>query len=170
MIAKDLKDRDPKKIKAVKEYIKERRMVVEQLSSFIRQHYPDIIIATTIVSAINTFLFSLDKQVEEPTTTLKNQPFISQALIQQGDAPSAKDKEMVATFCRLLVSGMKYLQLFNTEFGEGSVDDYCGNFELLPDSRPEEKSSKLAEMYQKIFNALKRSGLGNNIYESLING
>ena len=78
---------------------------------------------------------------------------------------------MVATFCGILVSGMKYLQLFNTEFGEGSVDDHCENFELLPEPRPEEKSSNLAEIYQKIFNALKTSGLGNNnIYGNLING
>ena len=103
--------------------------------------------------------------MEEPTTTLKNQPFVG---IQQEDVPSAKDKEMVATFCGLLVSRMKYLQLFNTEFGEGSVDDYCENFELPPEPRPEEKSSNLAEIYQKIFNALKTSGLGNNIYGNLM--
>ena len=65
---------------------------------------------------------------------------------------------------------MKYIHLFNTEFGEGSVGNYCEDIVLPPEPKPEEKSSKLAEMYQRIFNVLKRSGLdGNNIYRSIIN-
>ena len=173
IIAKGLKDRDPKKIKAIKEYIKERRTVIKSLSSFIRQYYPDDIVATTIVNAINTFLASLEKQVEEPTNQLVHNTFISQALIQRKDVPSTKDKEMVTTFCRLLVSEMKYLHLFNTEFGEGSVGDYCDSedIELPPEPRREEKNSKLAEAYQRIFDAIKRSGLdGDNIYRRIISG
>ena len=96
---------------------------------------------------------------------------ISKALIQQEEPSSTKDKEMAATFCRYIVQIMNILQLFNTEFGDGSVDDYCEDFELPPEPRPEEKSAILAKSYQKILNVLKKTGLdGSNIYGNLFNG
>jgi hypothetical protein len=96
---------------------------------------------------------------------------ISKALLQQEDSSSTKDKDMAATFCRLMVQIINKLKFFNAEFGEGSVDDYCEDFELPPEPKPEEKNAILAKTYQKVLNVLKNIGLnGNNIYGNLING
>lgn len=96
---------------------------------------------------------------------LKNQLYksiMSQALSQQEASPSTtdKDKEMAATFCRLL---LQTLQSISEKFVDGPVDDYCKDIELPPEPRPEERNSKLAEAYQKIFDTLK-SISGSNGY------
>ena len=97
---------------------------------------------------------------------LKNELFkslISQALIQQENSHSTKNKEMVATFCKLMIQLMSKYGLFDEElFGDGSLkDDYCQDFELPPEPKPEDKSTILANTYQMIFSILKNSGIDN---------
>ena len=72
IIAKGLKDRNPKKIEAVKDYIKRMRALVAPAASFIRQYYPDDVAAHNILNAINTYLSSLDRLVEGPSTSDKD--------------------------------------------------------------------------------------------------
>ena len=103
---------------------------------------------------------------------LKNdlESIISQALMQQKDSHSTnlKDKEMVATFCKLMIQYLNYIKGFDHSgeslFGEGSELEYCQDFELPPEPRPEDKSATLANGYQIIFNLLKNSGI-ENIYK-----
>ena len=97
-------------------------------------------------------------------TDMKNQllkSLISQALVQQ-DSPSTedKDKEMVASFCKILIQILKYFKISKEElFGDSSEDDYCKNFELPPEPRPEDRSTTLAKAYQTFFNLLKNSNI-----------
>ena len=92
--------------------------------------------------------------------------FISRALIQQEDSHSTEDKEMVATFCKLMIQIMsKYYHFDDELFGDGSKDDYCQDFELPPEPRPEDKSAIRANTYQMIFSILKNSGIDNKLKE-----
>lgn len=117
-----------------------------------------LIMSTTLAAPIQW------KANSDLTSQLLHQSIITQALIQQEESSSTKDKEMVTTFCRYMVQIINSLQLLNNEFGEGSVDDYCEDFELPPEPRPEEKSAILAKTYQEILNVLKKTGVnGNNI-------
>ena len=96
-----------------------------------------------------------------PNPLWKNQPLSSQALVQQEDTPSSKDKEMAATYCKLLVNMFKnYFNLI-----EGSVDDYCSDIELGLEPRPEEKADILAKSYKLILDTLKKMNLNE-----LLNG
>ena len=93
------------------------------------------------------------------TADLKNRllkSIISQALIQQEDSSSARDREMASTFCKLIVPLMKKIDIFDEKV---SVDDFCEDFELPPEPRPENKSLTRAEMYQIFLNLLKESGM-----------
>ena len=93
------------------------------------------------------------------TADLKNRllkSIISRALIQQEDSSSARDREMASTFCKLIVPLMKKIDIFDEEV---SVDDFCEDFELPPEPRPENKSLTRAEMYQIFLNLLKESGM-----------
>ena len=72
MIANGLKERDPKKIEEVKAYIKKYRTFVAPIASFVRKNYPDDVAARNILNAIDAFLSSLDKQVQEPSTSNKD--------------------------------------------------------------------------------------------------
>lgn len=133
-----------------------------------------IAFVATIVTLISlslswtTLAAPTKRKMSSDSTSPKTQllkSIISKALIQQEDSSSTKDKEMAATFCRYLVQIVNILQLFNAEFGEGSVDDYCEDFELPPEPNPEERSAILAETYQKVLNVLKNTGVnGNNIH------
>ena len=97
-------------------------------------------------------------------TDMKNQllkSLISQALVQQ-DSPSTedKDKEMVASFCKILIQILKHFKISKEElFGDSSEDDYCNDFELPPEPRPEDRNTILAKVYQTFFNSLKNSGI-----------
>ena len=86
---------------------------------------------------------------------------ISQALVQQQDSPSTEDKEMVASFCKILIQILNHFNLFEEESlnGDNSEDDYCEDFELPPEPRPEDRSTTLAKAYQTFFNLLKNSGI-----------
>ena len=95
---------------------------------------------------------------------MKNQllkSLISQALVQQQDSPSTEDKEMVASFCKILIQILNHFNLFEEESldGDNSEDDYCEDFELPPEPRPEDRSTTLAKAYQTFFNLLKNSGI-----------
>ena len=85
---------------------------------------------------------------------------IRQALVQQQDSPSTEDKEMVASFCKNLIQVLDHFNFFEEEsLGDGSEDDYCEDFELPPEPRPEDRSTTLAKTYQIFFNLLKNSGI-----------
>ena len=49
-------------------------------------------------------------------------------------------------------------------FGEDSEHEYCQDFELPPEPRPEDKNTILANAYQIVLNMLKNSGI-EKIYE-----
>ena len=70
-IAKNLKDGDPKKIEAVRSYVKNVRSFIAPISTFVKQFYSDDVAAGNIMKAINSFLSSLDKLVEEPSASDK---------------------------------------------------------------------------------------------------
>ena len=132
-----------------------------------------LVICISLGLAWTTLAAPLQWTTKPDLTSLKNQLFksiISQALIQQEDSPSAKDKEMAATYCKLLI---QVLQSFNKELVEDlNIADYCGDgedVELPPEPRPEDKSSTLTKAYQKILNILKNTDL-ENIYGNLSNG
>ena len=130
-----------------------------------------IILVVTIIAALIVLCLAWTTEAA-PTQWninypgLKNELYksiISQALAQQEDSSSTKDKdkEMVATYCKLL---LQVVSSFITEFVEGPIDDYCKDFELPPEPKPEERSSKLAEAYRQILNILKKTGVnGDNI-------
>lgn len=87
---------------------------------------------------------------------------ISQALIQQKESHSTnlKDKEMVTTFCKLMVQYLNYIKGYDHSgeilFGEDSEHEYCQDFELPPEPRPEDKRIILAKAYQVVLNLLKK--------------
>ena len=96
---------------------------------------------------------------------LKNQllkSIINQAIIQQEDSHSTKDKEMAATFCKLAVQWVKLLGDELLNFGDTSKHDYCQDIELSPEAGP---GKSLADVYQVFFNILKDSGIKNMLEE-----
>ena len=78
-------DRDPKKIKAVKEYIKEMRTFISPVVNFVRQYYPDDVVANNVLNVVENYLSSLDKLIEEPINNV-----------------SLKDKTTLAKLMRML--------------------------------------------------------------------
>lgn len=70
--ANNLKNRDPKMIEEVKNYIKKMRSIVTPVSTFIGQFYSNDVAASNIIKAINGFLSSLEKLVEEPSVSQKD--------------------------------------------------------------------------------------------------
>ena len=71
VIARNLKDGNPKKIEAVRSYVKRIRSSVAPISIFVKQFYSDDVAAGNILKAVNSFLSSLDKLVEEPSAPNK---------------------------------------------------------------------------------------------------
>jgi hypothetical protein len=159
VIAKGLKDRNPKKIEALKDYIQRMRSLISPGVNFIRQYYPDDIAAHNILNAMNTYLSSLDELVKGPSVHHKD--VSSQVFVQQ-DSPSAmdKDKEMIASYCKIMIQMLKYFKVFEEgSFGYGTEDDYCQDLELPPEPKPEEKRTILANAYQILFDLLKNNGI-----------
>ena len=128
-----------------------------------------ILVATTVaLISLTLTLATLAAPTQWKTDNMKNQllkSIINQALLQQEDSPSTKDKdkEMVASFCKILIQILIYLNI-SEEFsgpGDGAEDDYCQDLELSPEPIyiPEEKSTLLANIYQLYFNFLKNSGI-----------
>lgn len=63
-------DRDPKKIEALKDYIKQTRAFVSPALDFIQRYTdPDDVATKNILKAVNTYLSSLDKLTEEPSAS-----------------------------------------------------------------------------------------------------
>ena len=69
-IAKSLQNQDPEKIEEVRKYIKKVRTFVTPIANFIQQFYPNDVAASNIMKAINSFLASLEKMVEQPTVAM----------------------------------------------------------------------------------------------------
>ena len=64
---------------------------------------------------------------------------------------------MVASYCKLMIQMLKYFKVFEEEsFVE---DDYCQDFELPPEPKPDEKRTILANAYQILFDLLKSNGI-----------
>ena len=130
-----------------------------------------VILVGTIVALISLSLtlVTLAAPTQWKTDNMKNQllkSIISQAL--QEDPPSTKDKdeEMVASFCKSIIQILKFFNVSEEFFGPGDTeDDYCQNFELPPEPRPEDKSTSLANAYQEYFNLLKNSGIDKALGE-----
>ena len=156
VIAKGLKDRDPKKIEALKDYVQRMRDFISPSVDFICQYYPDDVAAHNILNAINTYLSSLDELVKGPS--VRREGVSSQVFIQQvSSSAQDKDKEMVASYCKLMIQMLKYFKVFEEEsFVE---DDYCQDFELPPEPKPDEKRTILANAYQILFDLLKSNGI-----------
>ena len=69
-IAKSLQNQDPEKIEEVRKYIKKVRTFVTPIANFIQQFYPNDVAASNVMKAINSFLASLEKMVEQPTVAM----------------------------------------------------------------------------------------------------
>ena len=63
-----LSDGDPRKIDAVRQYLKQSRALFEPAANFIEYYYPNDIAANNIVSSIKMFFSSLDKIVDGNTS------------------------------------------------------------------------------------------------------
>ena len=102
---------------------------------------------------------------------LKNQllkSIVKQALIQQEDSASNKDKEMAETFCKLAFQLLKFLGEESLNLGNDiiiSEDDYCRDIEAPSEPPP---VNNLASVYQMLFNILKGSGV-DSMFEQYIN-
>ena len=70
IIAKNLQDQDPEKIVEVRKYIKKMRTFVTPVANFIQLFYPNDVAASNVIKAINSFLASLEKMVEQPTIAM----------------------------------------------------------------------------------------------------
>ena len=70
IIAKNLQDQDPKKIEEVRKYIKKVRTFVTPVANYIQLFYPNDVAASNVIKAINSFLASLEKMVEQPTIAM----------------------------------------------------------------------------------------------------
>ena len=104
----------------------------------------------------------------KPTSDLKNElkSLLSQVGIQQEDSRSTNDKELAATYCKLVTQLLSYLNLFSNELlGDGSIDDYCQDIELPSERRPGDKSGDLANVYQIFSSILNDSGIKNTFKE-----
>ena len=103
---------------------------------------------------------------------LKNQllkSIVKQALIQQEDSASNKDKEMAETltFCKLAFQLLKFLGEESLNLGNDitSEDDYCRDIEAPSEPPP---VNNLASVYQMLFDILKGSGI-DSMLEQYIN-
>ena len=68
IIAKGLEDRDPKKIKAVKDYIQQTRDFASPGINFLRKYIdPEDTATKNILKAVTTYLSSLEDLVKEPS-------------------------------------------------------------------------------------------------------
>ena len=79
-VANGLKDRDPKKIEGLKDYIKRMRTMVDPGIGFIRKYYSDDIAANNVINAADTFLSTLDKLVEGPSTSDKEKESLAKLM------------------------------------------------------------------------------------------
>ena len=132
-----------------------------------------ILVATTVaLISLSLTWATLAAPMQWKTDNMKNQllkSIISQALAQQEGSLSTKDKdkEMVASFCKIIIQILNYFNV-SEEFsgpGDDTEDDYCQGFEFPPEPRPEEKSTTLANAYQVFFNLLKNSSIEKTLGE-----
>ncbi len=125
-----------------------------------------IIFVATLISII-----LVSATVAAPTQMIGNsdlkhqllKSIINQARIQQ-DLPSSKDKEFVATFCKLASQVLKLFgdESLNLRLGDVPEEDYCQDIEFPSVPGPE---ISLANVYQILFNILKDSGVDNVLDE-----
>lgn len=83
VIAANLKNRDPEKIEEVRKYIKKIRAFATPITYFIQQFYPDDVAATNVMKAINGFLASLEKMVEQPSIAMSQEDMESLAKLMK---------------------------------------------------------------------------------------
>ena len=83
IIAKNLQDQDPEKIEEVRKYIKKMRTFVTPVANFIQLFYPNDVTATNVIKAINSFLASLEKMVEQPTIAMSQKDVESLAKLMK---------------------------------------------------------------------------------------
>lgn len=82
-IRKTLQDKDPEKIEAVRKYIKGKRTLVTPVANFIQKFYPNDIAASNVMKAIDSFLASLEKMVEQPTIAMSQKDVESLAKLMK---------------------------------------------------------------------------------------
>ena len=135
-----------------------------------------------IFAAITVTLVSiLSATLAAPTQTMENfdrkhqllKLIINQAHIQQ-DSHSSKDRQLVATFCKLASQVLKLYgdESLNLRLGDAPEDDYCQDIIKFPSEPGSDKSLPVADAYQILFNILKDSGLDNafdKYYNSILN-
>ena len=125
------------------------------------------IMMKVIFVAIIVILSMLSATLAAPTQTMESsdlkhqllKSIINQARIQQ-DSRSSKDKELLATFCKLASQVLKLSgdESLNLRLGDAPEDDYCQDIEFS--SEPgSDKSLPAADAYQILFNILKNSGV-----------
>ena len=83
VIAKNLQNRDPEKIEGIRKYIKKMKTFVTPGANFIQQFYPNDIAANNVMKAINSFLASLEKMVEQPTIAMSQKDVESLAKLMK---------------------------------------------------------------------------------------
>ena len=119
-----------------------------------------VFVATTIVLiGISATVTQAAPMQSMANSDLKHQllkSIINRALIQQKDSHSNKDKELAATFCKLLFSFMRFLGVKLLNLEGVSEREYCRNIEPSPEPGP---VNSLADAYQVFFNILKDSGM-----------
>lgn len=60
-------DGNPEHVEKVRNYIQKYRAIVGPIATFIKQYYPNDVVANNIMSAINTYLSQLDQKVNGNT-------------------------------------------------------------------------------------------------------
>ena len=63
-ISKGIADGDPKKIEAVRKYIKTSRAFITPGSTFLKKYFPNDTASNNIMGAINAFLSKLEREVD----------------------------------------------------------------------------------------------------------
>ena len=127
-----------------------------------------------LLVAITAILIGmLSATLAAPTQTMESsglkhqllKSIINQARIQQ-DSRSSKDKELLATFCKLASQVLKLSgdESLNLELGDAPEDDYCKDIEFS--SEPgSDNSLPEADAYQILFNILKNSGVDKVLHD-----
>ena len=82
-IGSNLKNADPKKIEEVRKYIKRTRSFVTPIANFIQQFYPNDVAASNVMKAIDSYLTSLEKMVEQPSISVSQEDVESLARLME---------------------------------------------------------------------------------------
>lgn len=154
-----------------------QNITLAQIHAYTNRMNSKFILVATAIALIRLSLtcttLAAPLQQWKSTSDLKNElfkSFISQALIQQEDSDSVKDKEMAADFCKLIIQMFNILSPEVLKSFGNDVEDKCyqQNLKLPPEPRPEDKSAFLDNLYRSLFKRLKNTGIDKH-FEDFVN-